>query len=86
MADVGDDARALSDYIQEQHAKRREEGPGALEAAGHKVSVHNRGAHLVVNESVDFWPGTGRWIARSTGRRGRGIDSLLGWLLKKDHG
>lgn len=42
-------------------------------------TIHNNGAHLIVEgwiELVDFWPGTGRWIARN-GKRGWGVKSLV---------
>ena len=42
----------------------------------------NGGAHLIVNHdgrTVDFWPGTGKWISRSGGD-GRGVKNLIALL------
>lgn len=42
------------------------------------------GVHLVVYSGsmgcVDFWPGTGRWLARVEAKRGYGIFSLLKYI------
>lgn len=40
----------------------------------------NWGNHLIVetqNGKVDFWPSTGKFIVRDTGKHGRGIRQLL---------
>lgn len=41
-------------------------------------------SHLIVTgsgwELVDFWPGTGKWIARDTKRKGRGVFNLLKYI------
>lgn len=40
----------------------------------------NGGAHLVVHigsRIFDLWPGTGLWIERGTGKRNRGVRTLL---------
>ena len=53
--------------------------------------MKNGGAHLIVNPSgwgeifdppygIDYWPGTGKWIDRKSGRDGRGIKSLLEFI------
>ncbi len=66
---------------QQFKAKRRETGQQALIDAGVPFLTRNNGAHLIVNDEWDFWPGTGRWSHRSPpseGRgHGRGVDALL---------
>jgi len=50
-----------------------------LSQAGIPFTVHNGGAHLVVEGPVgfiDYWPTTGKWAARS-GRKGFGLLGLL---------
>ena len=39
--------------------------------------ARNGGAHLWVRGTVDFWPGTGKWIVRKTNEKGRGVFGLL---------
>lgn len=55
----------------------------------HHVSFteHNRGAHLVVTHTVnskqatvDFWPGTGKWMIRNSTIGGRGVYVMLKML------
>jgi len=31
-------------------------------------------------ELIDFWPGTGKWIARDTKLKGRGVFNLLKYV------
>lgn len=53
-----------------------------LQRDGVAFEVKNNGYHLVVEDRdsfVDYWPTTGRWIARSGGR-GIGYKSLIEWL------
>ena len=45
------------------------------------VIVFNE-AHLRVNERFDFWPGTGKFLDRVTGRYYRGVFNLIKSLEK----
>lgn len=49
-----------------------------------EFTEHNEGRHLLVTgvvDVVDFWPGTGKWIARDVCKtRGCGVDKLLAYL------
>lgn len=40
----------------------------------------NRGAHLIVKDRIDFWPGTGRWNDRQLPTKGFGVLSLIEYL------
>lgn len=66
---------------QERFAKRernRESGAELLRKNGIAFTEHNGGAHLVIEPNrYDFWPGTGRWQNRETGRKGVGVRNLL---------
>ena len=58
----------------------RQSSAGLLRRHGVVFSEHNRGAHLVVYGDrvvVDFWPGTGKYIVRESGEKGRGVKNLL---------
>ncbi len=40
----------------------------------------NGGVHLIVkgrDETIDFWPSTGKFICRKSGKSGRGVKNLL---------
>lgn len=85
-ADIADDSgsteywRDIKRWRQEKRAINREESRKLLERGGIPHTVHNDGAHLIVslnNYTVDFWPGTGKWIIRGVGRSGRGVLNML---------
>ncbi|PWF25013.1 hypothetical protein DD235_02245 [Corticimicrobacter populi] len=83
MSDTIDDFRALNQYHKEQRAAGREAAPEALDAAGVRYTVHNGGAHIIVQHAgkrVDFWPGPGRWRDYKAGKRGYDIESLIDYL------
>ena len=69
---------------QERRAGNRESSPKLLEQAGVEFQSSNNGAHLIVTgsswELIDFWPGTGKWIARETKHKGRGVFNLLKYV------
>lgn len=64
----------------DKRAQNREYSTEHLRKQGVEFTSHNNGAHLVVisgRQAIDFWPGTGKFITRSTGRKGRGVFNLL---------
>lgn len=66
-----------------RRARHRRSSPEVLKGAGIDFETRNDGAHLIVQKNdriVDFWPGTGLWITRATGERGRGVFPLVKWL------
>lgn len=76
--------RAMRERSAEKRAENREQSARILERAGVKYVARNNGAHLTVThagKTVDFWPGTGKWIDRFalSGRpsTGRGVFKLL---------
>lgn len=82
--------RALRDHDKGERADRRAMAPVILEDNGVAFKEHNGGAHLIVTDhgvTVDFWPGTEKWITRPTkteqSRRGHGIDELLTYLEQR---
>lgn len=65
-----------------QNARResRDKAPRKLKSAGYRFDVKNNGAHIIIygaSVTVDFWPGTGKWISRNYPDRGRGMISLM---------
>lgn len=69
----------LKKESQQRRAGNRENSAKILEDEGVKFESKNLGAHLIVHGesvTVDFWPGTGKFIVRG-GKTGRGVFSLL---------
>ena len=86
MGDVGDDYRALKEKGQRRRASNRETSPEVLKENGVKFESKNLGAHLIVEAKtgkIDFWPGTGKWIARN-GRRGAGVFPLIKYIKEQE--
>lgn len=75
--DVGDLWRAKKAESAERRAGNRDMGAALLRAAKIAFVSKNGGAHLVVDDAVDYWPGTGLWHSRNTPIQGRGIRNLL---------
>jgi hypothetical protein len=86
VGDVGDifnDTRAArADESKVRRAGNREKSAAVLAGAGVAFVSNNGGAHLVVEDRVDFWPGTGLWIVRKTLHRERGVFKLVKWLQR----
>lgn len=77
MGDVGDDMRAMRGFNQAKRAGNRESSTSELQRLGVEFESKNDGAHLIVENVLDFWPGTGLWINRRTHKRGRGVFGML---------
>lgn len=79
MSDIGEVYEALREESAAKRASNRQSSTALLRARGIPHTVKNGGAHVIVGEPAfaDFWPGTGLWIERSTGRKGRGVFRLL---------
>ena len=67
---------------QEKRAGNRASSAAYLQEHGIPFVLKNGGAHLIVkyqNHTVDFWPGTGKWISRC-GKKGRGVRNLVTFI------
>jgi hypothetical protein len=62
---------------QQKRASNRDRSTEMLVLAGIPFVSKNNGAHLIVDNRYDFWPGTGLWQARDEKRKHRGIRSLI---------
>ncbi len=73
----------FADWNRAKQAKRaasRINSADYLRQRGVSFEERNNGAHLIVGSPagiIDFWPGTGLWIARSDNTRGRGVAKLV---------
>lgn len=86
--DLGTIFRLHRERQQQKRADNREFSTGMLREAGVFFTSHNDGAHLIVAERWDFWPGTGRFTERKgragqRKREGRGVRRLLA-IIKED--
>lgn len=62
---------------QDKRASNRDRSTEILVLAGISFVSKNNGAHLIVAERFDFWPGTGLWMERGRAHKHRGIRSLI---------
>lgn len=79
MSDMGDYFREHRSMSKARRAMNRDNSAEILERAGVTFGKRNGGAHLIVmheGKTVDFWPGTGKWLDRD-GPGGRGVFKLL---------
>ena len=80
---MGDMAEVFNDMKKANKAKRAKntsDSTKRLEQEGIEFESKNWGAHLVVqgkHEVFDFWPSTGLFISRTTGKRRRGVFNLI---------
>ena len=87
MSEIGDMYDEYHAWQREQKAARKDEAVDILAEKGVEYTVHNEGLHFVVDglfdQKVDFWPTTGRWMARGKSgrqRNGYGVESLLSYI------
>jgi hypothetical protein len=69
--------RAHAEASKAKRADNRDRSTEILVIAGVPFVSKNDGAHLIVAERFDFWPGTGLWMERGKAKKHRGIRSLL---------
>ena len=82
MGDLAEDFRIMKQLSQGRRADNRKNSALFLTERGISFTSKNSGAHLIVEYTdglIDFWPGTGRWIARS-GKKGFGVKNLLNYM------
>ena len=72
------------DESKARRQRNRTNSADILKSEGVPFEVKNDGAHLIVEESIDFWPGTGKWTVRSSQKTGRGVRSLLKQCVRRE--
>lgn len=85
MSELGDLYHEWNKDKQEKRRRNRSRSAALLTDRGYAFTSRNEGAHLIVTAAmgvtIDFWPGTGKWIARvSRGGhaiRGYGVANLM---------
>lgn len=74
------EALGWKEESQLRRSENREGSAKILSDHGVQFESKNMGAHLIVKHGeqvVDFWPGTGKFICRASGKHGRGVFNLL---------
>ena len=66
-----------------RRGENRIRGSERLTEYGISFESKNNGAHLIVENLIDYWPGTGLFIARKSKTRGRGMHNMLKTLIKE---
>jgi hypothetical protein len=61
----------------EKRANNRAYATTRLDTVGIKYEIKNKGAHIIIADRWDFWPGTGKWRDRKHNKYSRGIESLI---------
>ena len=84
MGDMGELFNAYRKDRQEKRASNRASSAQLLREAGIDFVEKNHGAHLIVQERYDFWPGTGLWIERGTTKKQRGVKGLIAAALEDE--
>ena len=81
MSELGEMYAAMRGRSADRKARRRTSAPAGLASRGVAFESKNEGAHLIVDGGtlgkIDFWPGTGLWVERKSGRRRRGFGALV---------
>jgi hypothetical protein len=89
MSDTIEMFNGLKAYKKEKKAGNRAQSAEILSRSGCVFESKNGGAHLIVlagADVVDFWPGTGLWIVRSTKQQRRGVRKLVDFVLSSREG
>lgn len=84
MSDEMSDGEMFRAWRKDKQAgreKNRNDSAQMLTDAGIAFEIKNGGAHLIVSGKrgiIDFWPGTGKYIARGAiACRGRGVRNVI---------
>lgn len=84
MGDMGDMFKVMKQHSKDRRSSNREQSPQLLRLEGIDFIRKNGGTHLLVygnnDTTIDFWPGTGRWIPRNTGFAQFGVKNLIKYV------
>jgi len=68
---------AMKEIRLEKRRNNKDQSTRQLVASGLSFESKNNGVHLIVRSRWDFWPSTGLYVDRKTGKRRRGVRNLL---------
>lgn len=79
MSDMGEVWVIQKELSKQRRSDNRDKSTQILIDRDIEFETRNAGAHLIVTSptgTIDFWPGTGKWIRRKGGA-GRGVFSMI---------
>lgn len=83
-----DDDSCFWKNVKEEHQKKRWDNDAKsvalLKKKGHSVQTLNAGISHYRVSGVDFWATTGKFYDTKTGKKGRGVFSLIKYLRTKN--
>ena len=82
MGDMGEVFNAMREHSKQKRANNRQSSKAMLDAHNIRYVTKNIDAHLIVEDRIDFWPGTGKWIVRGEKKHRRGVKKLIAYLRK----
>lgn len=80
MSEIGETYAALKEAGKIKKAANQENSAQILSDNGIAFEVRNYGNHLIIRTDgviYDFWPSTGKFIARKGKTKGRGVFNLI---------
>lgn len=80
MSELGEIFGLMKEAGKEKRERNTLSSTQILIDRGVNFESHNNGVHLVVRHDslvVDFWPSTGKWTVRGSGKYSRGVFKLL---------
>ena len=80
MGDMAEGFRAMNEYKKEKRKSNAQWSTNYLIEQGIEFESKNGGAHLIVSHNdkiADFWPSTGKFQVRGSGRYLRGVKQLI---------
>lgn len=81
MGDMIKDYKEINKVKKKEKVARKEHSMELLKKHSIPFQVFNNGIHVrVLDPIIEFYPTTGKWIVRSDGKVGFGIDPLLQYL------
>lgn len=77
MSDMGDAFKAMREDSIRKKQKNKEHCTKRLKMSSIPFVSYNDGVHLFVVDTFDYWPSTGLFKHRKSGKSGRGIMNLI---------
>jgi hypothetical protein len=84
-SELGETFKAFKEFKREKKLSNVENSLKFLTSLEIKHTILNAAIpHVLVCENIDYWPSTGKWRERGTGRLGRGVRCLVSHVRAKN--
>ena len=84
MSDIAEIYKALKEHNKEKKQQNKKSSIALLDKIKVQYTTNNDGIHLIVQSGrgiIDFWPTTGKFIARRTKYTGRGVNNMIKYMI-----